>query len=189
MSQNSEQELLKGARVFDPGALAAIYDLYSPGLFNYSMRLLGDEHLAKDCVAETFSRLLRALRDGKGPETFLKAYLYRVAHNWVTDIYRRQPPPPLELDENLAADEWNKPEKLVDEQAEREQLRAALRRLSDDQRQVVTLKFIEGWENDEIAEALQKPAGTVRVLQSRGLEILRKLLLQGEEIAAYELER
>jgi RNA polymerase sigma-70 factor, ECF subfamily len=188
MSLPTEQDLLKGAQAFDLTSLAKIYELISPGLFTYALRLLGEEDLAKECVAESFSRFLRALRDGKGPQIYLKAYLYRVAHNWITDIYRRQPPPPLELDEDLPAGDHEKPDRLVDARIEREQLRAALYRLSSDQRQALTLKYIEGWENDEIAAALKKPAGTVRVLQHRGLEILQKLLLREEEKSVYELQ-
>jgi len=49
-------------------ALGSIYDLYSPGIYRYAMRLLGDETLAEDCVADTFSRFLKVLRLGQGPE-------------------------------------------------------------------------------------------------------------------------
>src|SRR5512138_184862 len=104
MNTRSEQDLLNGARALDMQALAAIYDRYSPGLYAYAMRLLGDECQAEDCVAETFSRFLKSLRAGQGPEEHLQAYLYRIAHNWITDLYRRQPPPPFELDENLRAE-------------------------------------------------------------------------------------
>ena len=187
MSLPTEQDLLKGAQAFDLTSLEKIYDLISLGLFTYALRLLGEEDLAKECVAESFSRFLRALRDGKGPQIYLKAYPYRIAHNWITDVYRR-PPPPLELGENLPAGDHEKPDRLVDARIEREQLRAALYRLTSDQRQVLTLKYIEGWENDEIAAALKKPAGTVRVLQHRGLEILQKLLLQEEEKSVYGLQ-
>jgi len=172
-----EQDLLEGARAFNPDSLAVIYDCYAKGLFVYSLCLLGDEHQAKDCVSETFSRFLKALRDGNGPKTFLKAYLYRTAHNWITDIYRRSPPPPLELKDNIKAEENVSPERQVDSRMDRDRMRLALHRLPSDQRQVIMLRFIEGWEFEQIAQALQKPAGTIRVLQHRGLEILRKMLL------------
>ena len=97
------KDLLKGARNFDQQALGEIYDLYSGKLYAYSMRLLGSQDLAEECVAETFSRFLLALKNGGGPQEYLQAYLYRVAHNWITDTYRRQPPPPLELKEELEA--------------------------------------------------------------------------------------
>ncbi len=93
-------------------ALAEIYDRYSPGLYAYAMRLLGDACLAEDCVSETFARFLKSLRAGQGPEAYLQAYLYRIAHNWITDHYRRQPM--LDLDEDLRAGDEVRPEVQVD---------------------------------------------------------------------------
>ena len=87
-----QEELLRRARKFDQQALAEIYDSYSTGLFGYALRLLGDTNLAEECVAEAFTRFLNALHSGKGPKDHLKAYLYRIAHNWITDYYRRHPP-------------------------------------------------------------------------------------------------
>ncbi len=62
----SEQYLLAQAKEQDVRALEDIYDLYSPRLYRYAVRLLGDACSAEDCVAETFSRFLQALRHGGG---------------------------------------------------------------------------------------------------------------------------
>ncbi len=56
-------------------------------------------------------------------------------------------------------------------------VRAALLKLTEDQQQVVSLKFLEGWENEEIARALHKPVGAVKSLQHRALAQLQKFLL------------
>ena len=188
MNNQSEVELLNGARAFDMHSLAAIYDRYSPGLYAYAMRLLGDECLAEDCVAETFSRFLKQLRAGHGPQEHLQAYLYRVAHNWITDQYRRQPPPPVELEEHLPEDDAVQPEKQVDRSMEQARVRGALRMLTPDQRQVIILRFLEGWENEEVAAAVQKPVSAVKALQHRALATLRKWLLRFEKENAYEYE-
>lgn len=177
MSLNIEQQLLKGARKFDLDALGAIYEKYSPGVFRYALRLLGDEMLAEDCVAETFSRFLKTLQAGQGPVEYLQAYLYRIAHNWITDSYRRSPPPPLELDETYPADIGQHPEPAVEANIRKRKVRLALRSLTPDQRQVIVLRFIEGWEINEVAEAIGKPAGAVKALQHRGLEKLKSILL------------
>jgi RNA polymerase sigma-70 factor (ECF subfamily) len=181
-----EARLLKAAQAFDLDCLAEIYDRYSPGLFAYAMRQLGDEHQAEDCVAETFSRFLKAIRVGKGPGDYLQAYLYRIAHNWISDSYRRSPAPALELDENLAGGDQHKPDVQAEANLEGERVRAALRNLTAEQRQVITLKFLEGWENDEIAAAVQKEIGAVKALQHRALASLRRLLLPAEKEQAYE---
>jgi RNA polymerase sigma-70 factor (ECF subfamily) len=186
MSNESEQDLLRAARAFDAQALAAIYNRYHQGLFAYAMRLLGDEALAEDCVAETFSRFLRALRAGQGPQEYLQAYLYRVAHNWATDTYRRMPPPPFELDEALRADDADGPDQQASRHMEQERVRGALRMLTPDQRQVVVLRFLEGWGNEEVAAALEKPVSAVKALQHRALGALRRWLLQEEDVERRE---
>ena len=170
----SEQELLTQAGQFDSCALAEIYDIYSPRLYRYSVRLLGDDCAAEDCVSETFSRFLKALQAGKGPRDYLQAYLFRTAHNLVVDHYRRQSPTE-ELDEDLPQAETT--ESVAEDNLRQSRVRAALHKLTEDQQQVVALKFLEGWENEEIARALHKPIGAVKSLQHRALAQLQKILL------------
>ncbi len=176
MKPTNEIDFLAGAQAFDLSTLADIYDIYSPRLYSYAIRLLGDACLAEDCVAETFSRFLDALRRQKGPQDHLQAYLYRIAHNWITDRYRREPPPPLELVENAPDGDYVKPERLAERRLEQEKLRCALRQLTPDQRQVVMLRFVEEWDTPAVSAALQKPVGAIKALQHRALQSLRKLL-------------
>jgi RNA polymerase sigma-70 factor, ECF subfamily len=171
----SERELLKRARLFDEEALAAVYDSYNLEIYRYAFRSSGDAYLAEECVAETFSRFLGALRDGKGPKDYLRAYLYRVAHNWLTDTYRRQPMPALALDPNLGADPATNPAQAVAIEMENQEIRELLNHLTSEQRQVILLKYVEEWKNDEIALALDKPVGAVKALQHRALRSLRRL--------------
>ncbi len=178
-----EQDLLNSIQANGSSALGAIYDRFSPGIYRYAMRLLGDDCLAEDCVSETFSRFLKALRAGQGPKDHLQAYLYRIAHNWITDTYRRQPPAPFELEEMITDGDQIHPEMTVDLRLEQQRVRRALRSLPPNQQQVVVLRFMQGWENDEIAAAMQKPAGTIRVLQHRAISALQKLLGQDERYA------
>lgn len=172
---NDERVLLQRARQIDVQALAEVYDRFSPAIYAYAMRLLGDNDLAEECVAETFSRLLTALKNGGGPQEYLRAYLYRIAHNWITDRFRRNPPMAA-LDPYLRADERSEPHKVVADELERQQVRAALAVLTPDQRQVITLKYVEELDNFEIAAALKKPVSAIKALQHRALAALRRIL-------------
>lgn len=176
-----EQVLLEGAQRFDLETLAEIYDRYSSGLFQYAVRLLGESGLAEECVAETFLRFLKALRAGQGPKNYLQAYLYRIAHHWISDYYRRQPPPPLELEEDSHILKGDRPDDQMESSLLREELRAALTRLTPEQRQVIMLRFIEGWENEAVAATLQKPVGAIKALQHRALASLRRILQYDKE--------
>ncbi|MRS03521.1 sigma-70 family RNA polymerase sigma factor, partial [bacterium] len=145
MKLQLEHDLLVKAGEFDQDSLAIIYDTYSPGLYRYALRLLGEDHLAEECVADTFSRYLGALRVGHGPTEHLQAYLYRIAHNWITDFYRRHNPIMVELNETIEMAAHDKPENKMIESLQRQQIQVALRTLTPDQRQVIVLRFLEEW--------------------------------------------
>lgn len=172
-----KQDLLVQAKQLEPCALAEIYDLYSPRLYRYAIRLLGDACIAEDCVAETFSRFLQALQKGKGPRDYLQAYLFRAAHNFIVDHYRHQQPECI-LDDDTP--DCENTEENASLNIRQHHVRAALLELTKDQGQVIALKFLEGWENEEIARVLNKPVGAVKSLQHRALAHLQKILLDDE---------
>ncbi|HEX2997503.1 MAG TPA: sigma-70 family RNA polymerase sigma factor [Anaerolineales bacterium] len=173
----TEQELIRLASQLDAEALAEIYDRYSTGLYGYAARLLNDTNLAEDCVAEVFARFLKSLQKGQGPRDHLRAYLYRITHNWIVDHYRdHQPVSELTetLSETLPADEF--PEEEVAKRFRQKQLREAIRYLTPSQQKVITLKYLEDWSNEEIAQVLQKSIGAVKSIQHHALVALQKLL-------------
>lgn len=175
-----ENQLLVRAKQLDQDALAEIYDQFSPGIYRYAYRHFGEQSLAEDCVSETFSRFINALRRGKGPKTYLRAYLYRIAHNWITDQYRRKSllELPLEID---VPEPREGPEILAVMSMEQAHVRRAIQQLTPNQRQAIMLKFIEGWDNKEIAQAMGRQVGAVKALQHRGLIALRKILISDTE--------
>ena len=180
----SEKSLFELVHRFDEQALIEVYDRYSPELYRYAVRMYADQDLAEECVAETFSRFLTALKHGNGPRQHLRAYLYRVAHNWITDYYRRQQPPTVQLDTEVMPDADIDLHDSLIQDLEQQEVRSALFLLTPDQRQVVTLKYIEGWRNKEIAQAMGKPVGAVKSLQHRALNSLRRILVKEHEVAS-----
>jgi len=176
MSIIEENEgLITKLEAFDMGAIEWVFDQYNEAIYRYSYRLLGNQDKAEECVAETFSRLLQALNVGRGPKKYVRPYLYRTAHNWITDQYRRTTPEETELIEDAHSSD----QELEDEvftQIESRKVRKVLWELPENQRQAVVLKFLEGMENQEIAQTMNKPIGAVKALQHRGLQAIRKKL-------------
>jgi len=167
------------AQRLDKAMLIKIYEQYSPKLFRYAFRLLGDKDLAEECVAETFSRLLSTVQNGSGQIDNIQAYLYRISHNWATDHYReRRPEQSYELEEH--SDPFANPSTIVASQLEQECVRQALFRLTREQRQVIVLRFLEDWPHEKIAGLIGKNAEATRALQYRALAALRGML-QGQE--------
>jgi RNA polymerase sigma-70 factor, ECF subfamily len=169
------------AQTYSKQALADMYEEHSPGLFRYAYRLLGDQDVAEECVSETFSRFLYAVRNGGGPSDNARAYLYRTVHNWVMDHYRRQPLPLLSLYEEQHSSEQDQVSQRVAKEMLRENVRAALLRLPAEQQQVIQLRFLEDWSHEEVAAQLGKSVEATRALQHRAMEALRRMLLVKEE--------
>jgi len=176
-----ERLALKSASAFDKQALVDIYEQHSAELFRYAVRLLGDSDMAEDCVSETFSRFLRVVQENRQLVVDVRPYLFRVAHNWVTDHYRRQPLPNLLLEDDIQAGPEDNPSHLLTEKLERERMLGALLRLPPDQRQVIELRFLEEWSHEAVAAALGKTSEATRALQHRALAALRRLLLDKED--------
>lgn len=175
-----QKDLVSRARRWEQEALVEIYEAHSVELYRYAARQLGDAALAEECVAETFSRFLRALHAGSGPAHHVRAYLYRIAHNWITDFRQRQRTVPLDEGPQVNALESEDPLPELIERVRLEKVRAALAELTPEQRQVVVLRYLEGWPHDEIARALKRSEGGVKALQHRALASLRRMLLNGE---------
>ncbi|HEY5728849.1 MAG TPA: sigma-70 family RNA polymerase sigma factor [Anaerolineales bacterium] len=173
---SDEQDLLQRASRFDIQALAEIYDTHSPGIYRYAMRLFGDVTLAEDCTAETFTRFLKSLQERRGPSDHLQAYLYRIAHNWIVDFYRKDRET-FELGDAVRS-EADVPEEEAAKRIRQKQVRKAILHLTPDQQQVISLKYLEDWSNEEVARAMKKPIGAVKSIQHRALRSLHKLLAE-----------
>jgi RNA polymerase sigma-70 factor (ECF subfamily) len=169
------------AASYDKQALISLYDQHSPGLFRYAYRMLGNKELAEECVSETFSRFIQALNNSRGPSDNVQGYLYRVAHNWITDQYRRQPQAHLSLDPDGHVDPSGNPSHIMNESIERDRVRNALLRLPYDQQRVVELRFLEDLSHEEVAQVLGKSIEATRALQYRALMALRKMLIERNE--------
>lgn len=173
----NEKKLLQKARNLDRAALAAIYDEYSDKLFAYAVRRVGNAQQAEDFVAETFHRFLKALESGGGPDDHLQAYLYRITHNLITDYYRRSPPPPLELEEDQHSEDLDQPASILADQLKAERVRKALQHLTPGQQQVILLRYVEGFSNQEIAQTMDKTVGAVKAQHHRAIASLERLLV------------
>jgi RNA polymerase sigma-70 factor (ECF subfamily) len=167
--------LKKAAVEFDKQVLVEIYEHYNPEIFRYAYRLLDDNDLAEDCVAEVFQRLLIAIRGGIEFEN-VRAYLFRVAHNWIMDYYRRHPQPAVPLEDEAFHDPDSNPSHLVAQEMDRQRVRSALLQLTPEQRQVIELRFMENWSHHEVAGLLGRSMEATRALQYRAVEALRRIL-------------
>ena len=178
----SEYALLKRAQTYDEQAIGELYDLYAPLIYAYLYRRVQDAQLAEDLTSEVFVRVLQAIRAEQFWHTSFRAWLYRIAHNQVVDYYRQQSRMAVvPLEEHLIPDDGEDMDAAQAEQHTNTMLGDALRRLTSDQQQVLTLRFGEQLKTHEVAEIMNKSIGAVEALQHRALAALRRVVNQGRK--------
>lgn len=175
----SEEELLARAAVLDEEALAELYDRYEAKIYSYIYRRTSDQILAEDLTAQVFLKMLEAIHGEKSWHSSFSGWLYRIAHNLVIDHYRlRDRQKQVSLDEApMMPDPGINPVRAAEIALEAEHLRSALRRLTDEQAQVISLRFLEGYSFGEIADMMDKTEGAVKALQHRAVATLRQFLV------------
>lgn len=178
LSNLSEKALLEGAASFDERALGELYDRYEARIYSYIYRRTGNESLAEDLTAQVFLKMLEAIRSDKGWHSSFSGWLYRIAHNAVIDYYRqrdRQQQVSLEDTLTTTASDHN-PVVMAEASLDAQRLRMAIGRLTEEQSEVITLRFLEGYSISEVAEMLDKSEGSIKALQYRAVTTLRQLL-------------
>lgn len=176
-----ELALLARARSLDPEALALIHDTYYAPVFRYVAARVGDQVTAEDLTSEVFTRFLSALRDRSAPQTSLQGWLYRVASHAVNDHFRqhyraRQ----VDLDDNLPNGEAG-PAETVEKMLDHESLRQAVTELTEDQQNVIALRYGQGLSIQEAAQIMGKNEGAIKQLQARALAALARKLRRMNE--------
>lgn len=162
----------------DPAAFGTLYRRYVDRIYGYSFYLLGDHHDAEDVTERSFLAALAAIGEFRDEGASFRAWLFRIAHNQLANALRarrRHPADPLEAIRE-PAEVGADPAGLVGQAEEVRSLRRALERLSEDRRQVVVLRFVDGLSAREIGAVLDRSEGAVRVLQHRALRELAALL-------------
>jgi RNA polymerase sigma-70 factor (ECF subfamily) len=169
--------LLDGARSMDQEALIRIFDLYSSPLYNYALRLCNDPLDADQVVGDVFAKLLEQLSVGNGPSTNLRSYLYETAYHLIIDKSRHsRREAPLEVVDFLRQDSSSTVTWLEDRMLFETVSLAIKDCLTDDQRHVIILRFLEGFSLRETAGIIGKDVYNVKVIQNRGVAKLRKVL-------------
>ncbi len=167
------------ASLNDKAYLTAVYQRYAPALFAYLYRHAHSQEDTEDLLLDVF---LAALERPGFAELSVKeqeAWLWCVARNKMTDHYRKQvrrQSVPLELaPEGIYEQDHETPEALLLRQEEYTRLQANIQKLPVLQQEIVRLRFVLGLRSAEIATVLQRSEGSVRVMLSRSLKLLRKI--------------
>lgn len=176
---DAEQDLIAQAQQGDAAALSAIYDQYAEKIYIYFYHRLGDRELAEDLTGDVFVRMVEAADTPRFANTSLSGWLYRIAHNLLVDHFRKQREE-VALFEDIPMQSEG-PGAIAERKLAQNGLREALEELTEDQRQVIVLRFGEGLTAREVAEIMGKRENAIWQLQHRALNGLRRTL-EGEMV-------
>jgi RNA polymerase sigma-70 factor, ECF subfamily len=172
-----ERQLILAAQRGDEQALGRLYDAYVDRIYRYIFYRVSNQETAEDLTSDVFLRVVEGLPGYQDREVPFLAWLYRIAHARLIDYYRQTnrrgshqdiESVNLQLEDDLDG--------VLMTAYHQEKVREALRSLTDDQQRVVHLRFMEGYNLQETADALGKTVGAVKVMQHRALESLSRAL-------------
>lgn len=173
---SDEAALVQRAVARDAEAFGKLYDIHVDRIYKHIYYRVGSEHDAEDLTQQVFLKAWQAIHRYKKMSTPFVAWLMTIAHNLVVDFYRTRKDRAYLEAEILASDPALNPEEVAETSLEQQRVRRAILQLGSDEQQVVLLRLVEGFEFAEIASALKKKEGNVRVILHRALVKLRKIL-------------
>lgn len=173
MERAEEKHLLEQVQRGDADAFAQLYRAHVQIVYRYIQFRVNDAPLAEDMTGDVFVRALKDIQHYEDRGKPFVAWLYSIAHARVVDHYRRVGRRPMESDieETVVPVENNMDQGMLRTQAAAE-LRRAIAALTDDQQQVVILRFVEGYRIEQVAKLMNKNANAIKALQHRALRSL-----------------
>jgi RNA polymerase sigma-70 factor (ECF subfamily) len=156
-------------------ALEELYLLHFDRIYSYLHMSVGNRHDAEDLTTQTFLKMLESIKRFRWQSAPFSAWLFRIAHNLAMDHFRATrrwqpeenvPEPPGEEEPSAEAEAM--------QAIGRQSMLELIENLSEEQQQVLTLKFVFNFSNADVATILEKTEGAVKSLQHRALVSLQK---------------
>lgn len=172
------EELIALCRQKNQRAQFEIYNRYCRAMYNVAFRIVKDEHYAEDVMQEGFLRAFLKIDDYRHEVTF-GAWLKRIIVNYSIDFYKKNSRFPQEdFDRVLYKLDDNDPHGQETDfgYLKVNQVLETIQNLKESYRMVLTLFFIEGYDQEEITEILGISYSNCRTILSRAKENLRKKL-------------
>lgn len=174
---DAEGALIAASIGGDGPAFAALYDMYLDRVYNYVYYRVGNRPDAEDLAQQVFLNAWHAIGRYRQTGATFTGWLLAIAHNLVVSFHRKSKDTAyLEL-EPAAHQRWADPEAETLARNDRVAVRRAILRLKPEWQQVIVMRFIENLEYADIAAAVGKTEGDVRVIQHRALLELQRLLV------------
>ncbi|WP_420641662.1 sigma-70 family RNA polymerase sigma factor [Candidatus Leptofilum sp.] len=172
--------LLHRAKSYDPDALAQVHERYYDAIYRYMTFRVNDLQTAEDLTSEVFVRFLHAIQQKNAPQKTIRGWLFGTASLILKEHYRKKKKNQVtELSEMLPG-ETVAPTEKMEVQEKKDALHKAITNLTEDQQQVLALRFGYELPVREVAETMNKSEGSVKMLQTRAIAALTRLMTGSE---------
>jgi RNA polymerase sigma-70 factor, ECF subfamily len=178
-SMDQVRKLVDRAQQGDRAALEELYLIHFDRIYSYLHVSVGNRHDAEDLTTQTFLKMLESIGRFRWQSAPFSAWLFRIAHNLAMDHFRaRKRVQPEEEVPEPAGSEEPSAELEAMQSIGRQSMIELIDKLSPEQQQVLTLKFVFNFPNADVAKILDKTEGAIKSLQHRALASLQKQLAQ-----------
>ena len=162
----------------DPEAFTKLYDQYVKRIYRFVFFKVSNHEEAEDITSEVFLKAWNYINENKEVNNF-SGLLYRIARNCVIDLYRARANKPESLNkdnEELEIGDGGRWYADLSNKVEAEKILIALKKLKQEYQEVITLRYVDELEINEIAEITGKGGVAVRVTLHRAINKLKEIL-------------
>jgi RNA polymerase sigma-70 factor (ECF subfamily) len=170
-------------------AIRELYDRYYRLVFSVAVAIVGDRSTAEEVTLDVFVHVWRGAHTYRPERGKVSTWLVAITRHHSFDILRREKSHPdaksLNLDPMFSQikSDTPEPEQHAENSSQRAQIRDALAQLPAEQRQVLIMAFFKGYTQQEMAELLAQPLGTIKSRVRLAMQKLRQILLAKRELA------
>lgn len=172
-----ENKYIKQAQKGGKEAFTRLYDHYLPKIYRFILLKVNNKTEAEDLTHEVFLNSWQNLKTYTQREFPFSSWLYRIARNEVIDFYRTNKKN-IRLDlieeNSLGVDE--EISLNLDQAIDTESIKKLIQFLKPEHQDVIIMRFIEDYSHEEIAAALNKSTGAIRLIQHRAIQVLKNLI-------------
>ena len=177
----SEADLVAGLRIRSESTMAALYDQYSAALYGVLFRMVNDEAIASDLLQDAFVKIWKSGEGYDRSKGTLFTWMLNIARNTGIDYLRSKQHKAAiqtdELDVSVSVADWSTADK-----SDYIGLKDAVGKLKPDQQTVLDLLYFKGYTQEQAAELLEIPLGTVKTRVRTAVMVLREQLSERKKV-------
>jgi len=156
-----------------------LYDQYAPRIYRFVYLKVNSPQDSEDLTSESFFKFWQNLANKREKIDNPRALLYRIANNLVTDFYRKKSRTELILDPEEGSVLAKIPDKTdlnkeLNLNSDMIEVKKALSQLKGEYQNIIIWRYLDDFSAKEIAQIMEKPEGTIRVLIHRALKALKE---------------